>query len=146
MADLQNSKKRKSTYHSLQDKTKTKNDCTPSNSTSTTVEGCHEIIQNLIENIVRLKVSEELGPAIIKAVQRTERRKVQVLIQKGANVNTKSDEGKSLLHLALNDLSLTKILIENGADIKRPRAFRLWPLLSLTNLIFFFIFSLFSNS
>ena len=25
-------------------------------------------------------------------------------------------------------------------EIKRPRAFRLWPLLSLTNLIFFFVF------
>ena len=128
MADLKESNRRKATYNYLQDTKRSRSDCSPSN--STTVKNCNAIIQNLIEDVVRAKVAEELGPAIIKAVQRTERRKVQVLIKDGANVNTQSNQhqGKSLLHLAANDI--LDILIENGADIDIKDANGHTPLLN----------------
>ena len=117
MADLRESNKRKANYDSLQDKKKTKTDCTSSISTSFQV--CDEIIQKLIDSIVQAKVAEELGPTIIEAIQNNDSFKVWLLIKQGANVNTQSSGGKSLLHLAAQNkvAEMTKLLIKNGADI-----------------------------
>ena len=45
--------------------------------------------------------------------------KVQDLIERGADVGAKSDEGHTPLHLAAarNDLELAKLLIDRGADV-----------------------------
>ena len=122
MADLKESNKRKANYDSLQDKKKTKTDCTSSISTSFQV--CDEIIQKLIDSIVQAKVAEELGPTIIAAIQNNDYFKVWLLIKQGANVNTQSSGGKSLLHLAAQNKSaeMTKLLIKNGADINSKDA------------------------
>ena len=124
MADLKNSNKRKSTHDSLQDKKKSKSDCSSKNPNS--IQDCHAIIQNLITNIIQSKVAEELGAA----VQSNDRTKVQHLIEKGADVNTQSNGGTSLLHWAVykNYFEVVKILLKGGANIRARDIYDASPL------------------
>ena len=128
MADLQNSNKRKSTHDSNQDKKKTKSDFSSSNSAS--VQDCHAIVENLIENIFQVKYTIELGPYIIAAVQSNDSTRVQHLIEYGADVNTKSNLGTSLLHWAVfkKSLEVVKILIQGGANIRARNSHDQTPL------------------
>ena len=129
MADLQNSNKRKSTHDSLQANKKTrKSDFSSSNSAS--VQDCHAIVENLIENIFQVKYTIELGPYIIAAVQSNDSTRVQHLIEYGADVNTKSNLGTSLLHWAVfkKSLEVVKILIQGGANIRARNSHDQTPL------------------
>jgi len=67
-----------------------------------------------------LEANNSLDKQIIEAASRSDRDRVHILLDEGANVNAQNSTGQSLLNYALNisDVEMTKLLIERGADVE----------------------------
>ena len=75
----------------------------------------------LDENPLELETKRKVAPSIIGtplhgAAANGELATVQLLIDRGADVNARADNGQSPLHLCNSHLEVTKTLVDNGAD------------------------------
>lgn len=62
------------------------------------------------------KLFKSLNKSLLAAVRKGDIDTARELIEKGANVDYKDNDGKSVLEYSLNNIEMLKLLLENGAD------------------------------
>ena len=76
-------------------------------------------VEALLDKGVSVEAMDESGTPLIRGVEGQNIAVVKLLLEKGANVNSRDIFFKSPLHVAAahGNMSILKLLIENGADV-----------------------------